>query len=254
MRATFVLLKSSSSGRWLSRQQADPYVRSRGGGMGTGAGAGAGAYRARSSFKLLELAERYPILARGGVVVDLGAAPGGWAQVAAGRVGVGLRGRGRVIALDLLGMDPIAGVDVWTGDFLDPAVRARLAADVGKVDTVLSDMMAPMSGVRARDVQASLDLVGAAATFARCVLRPGVVEGAEGGEASGSRSAMGDGAVSSEAHGGSFVVKFFMHPDLLAFRKRELDPFFRRIVTDKPKASRAESSEAYWVCMGFRGP
>lgn len=118
----------------------------------------------------------------GNVVVDLGAAPGGWSQVAI----QALKGRGNVFAIDLLDVQPIDGVEILKGDFLSPAVRARLIESVmsleskgsktfkagtGLADTVLSDMMASMSGIRDRDIQASLDLVHAATTFAKGVLK-----------------------------------------------------------------------------------
>jgi 23S rRNA (uridine2552-2'-O)-methyltransferase len=145
-------------------------------------------YRARSAHKLLSLAKSHPtLLSPGKMVVDLGAAPGGWSQVAAQL----LRGRGMVWAVDVLGMEGIKGVELLRGDFLNGTVQEELrrrieeyrqgvdgqvhggSEHVGRVgvDTVLSDMMAPMSGVRLRDVQASLDLVGAATSFARQVLR-----------------------------------------------------------------------------------
>jgi 23S rRNA (uridine2552-2'-O)-methyltransferase len=203
MRLSLPTLKqSSSSKQWLSRQSRDPYVNAASG-LSFGP-----IYRARSAHKLVSLSARYPSLLRSGnLVVDLGAAPGGWSQVSARK----LRGKGMVWAVDLLGMDRVQGVEVIRGDFLCPTVqedlRLRIAAyrgsarteegklgttgeeetsilrdnnhhadlldaDALAVDTVLSDMMAPMSGVRLRDVQASLDLVMAATTFANKVLRP----------------------------------------------------------------------------------
>jgi 23S rRNA (uridine2552-2'-O)-methyltransferase len=202
MRLSLPTLKhSSSSKQWLSRQSRDPYVNA-----ASGVGSGT-IYRARSAHKLVSLSARYPSLLRqGNLVVDLGAAPGGWSQVSAQK----LRGKGMVWAVDLLGMDRVQGVEVIRGDFLCPTVqedlRLRIAAYGGRlgqaeglgpapadgkessgsrdtindaelgdtlaVDTVLSDMMAPMSGVRLRDVQSSLDLVMAATTFANKVLRP----------------------------------------------------------------------------------
>ncbi|TXT13608.1 hypothetical protein VHUM_00975 [Vanrija humicola] len=225
MRAALPALKASSSSKqWLARQARDPFVRARAGGEGT-----ARTFRARSSFKLDELARRHPALLSGRAVVDLGAAPGGWSQVAERAV---RHRHGVVVAVDLLPMEAMRGVEVVTGDFFAPDVRARieqlLAAgdryDRCTADTVLSDMMAAMSGNRVRDVQASLDLVSAATEFAHLVLRP----------------ADGD-------------MKFFHHPDLVDFKKTELDPCFAKVVTDKPKASRAESSEAYFVCLGYKG-
>lgn len=169
MRATSHLLKKSpSSSRWLQRQSHDPYVRQR-----TIGGDVQDTYRSRSAFKLVSLAQRYPtLLGRGKTVVDLGAAPGGWSQVAANK------GSSRVIAVDLLDMEPIKRVDFIRGNFLDHAVQQQVAeltgrgGELGKVDTVLSDMMASMTGVRDRDVQASLDLVTAATAFGIQTLKP----------------------------------------------------------------------------------
>ncbi|KLT39108.1 23S ribosomal RNA methyltransferase [Cutaneotrichosporon oleaginosum] len=216
MNATRALLKSSSSTRWLARQSRDPFVKSRG-----------GAYRARSAFKLKDLAGKYPILGRR--VVDLGAAPGGWSQVAAEKQRQ-FRGKGVVVAVDLLPMEAMPGVEVVTGDFFDTGVQSRGAsstaemADTGLADCVLSDMMASMSGIRDRDVAASLDLVSAATWLAHQVLR----------------SKDDD-------------LKFFMHPELVDFRKKQLEPYFFKVVTDKPASSRKESAEAYWVCLGYKG-
>jgi 23S rRNA (uridine2552-2'-O)-methyltransferase len=198
MNPTSALFKSSSSTRWLARQSRDPFVRSRG-----------GSYRARSAFKLKDLAGKYPILGRR--VVDLGAAPGGWSQVAAERQRQ-YRGKGVVVAVDLLPMEEMKGVEVVTGDFFEPAVQSRVLellkaaplawgkrevgteeagereavpaeveagegeaappVDIGLADCVLSDMMASMSGIRDRDVAASLDLVSAATWLGHQVLRP----------------------------------------------------------------------------------
>jgi 23S rRNA (uridine2552-2'-O)-methyltransferase len=156
MQSTNKLLKKSpSSSRWLQRQSQDPYVRLR-----TSANKDE-TYRSRSAFKLVSLYERHPsLLGRNKIVADLGAAPGGWSQVAAYR-------GAKVIAVDLNHMDPIDGVDFVQGDFLDEGVRKQVEVLSGgrKVDTVLSDMMASMTGVRDKDVQASLDLVSAATLF-----------------------------------------------------------------------------------------
>ena len=190
------LFKStSSSTRWLARQSRDPYVRSRSQPSQSPKSGTSPAYRSRSSFKLLSLYERHPILLSQPkefdpvkIVVDLGAAPGGWSQVASHL----LKDRGQVFAVDLLDIMPIQGVDALKGDFLDAQVQTALADRIRVyrpslfglqggsehedreregVDTVLSDMMAPMSGVRLRDVQASLDLVEAATHFAVQVLK-----------------------------------------------------------------------------------
>lgn len=198
MRASVSRWKSSpSSTRWVARQSQDPYVklRSQPSKSPSSDTNTTPAYRSRSSFKLLSLADRHRILLsppkefdHDKTVVDLGAAPGGWSQVASHLLG----GRGRVFALDILDMTPIPGVDVIKGDFLSQDVQERLRERIKAyrprtfgldgesgyedqenqgVNTVLSDMMVAMSGVRVRDVQASLDLVTAATTFAMGVLR-----------------------------------------------------------------------------------
>ena len=165
MLASSIIRKArGSSARWLERQTRDPFVRKR-----TDSGE---SYRSRSAFKLVSLTAKYPdLLAPGKAVVDLGAAPGGWTQVAASRA------KGApVIAVDLLRMAPVPGAHAIQADFLDIETQRYIAEQVGgeqMIDTVLSDMMAPMSGVRTRDVQASLDLVGAATEFARATLKVG---------------------------------------------------------------------------------
>lgn len=152
--------KSPSSSRWLQRQSNDPYVRQRTSPTSSSS-LGSDTYRSRSAFKLVSLAKSYPsITGRGKVVIDLGAAPGGWSQVAVNK-------GSKVVAVDLIDMDPIRGVDFVQGNFLDDNIRKKVESLTGGkgVDTVLSDMMASMTGVRDRDVQASLDLVAAATSF-----------------------------------------------------------------------------------------
>jgi 23S rRNA (uridine2552-2'-O)-methyltransferase len=145
--------------RWLQRHVADPYVRQ----------AQAQGYRSRASFKLLEIDQRDRLLRAGAVVVDLGAAPGGWSQVAAERVGP----QGRVVAVDLLEMAPLAGVEFIRGDFDDPAVLAQLLALVpGGADLVMSDMAPNITGVRDVDQPAALYLAELALDFAARVLKP----------------------------------------------------------------------------------
>ena len=155
-----LLKKSGSSSRWLQRQSNDPFVRQRTSPT-SGSATGSDTYRSRSAFKLVSLSQRYSsILGRGKVVVDLGAAPGGWSQVAVNK-------GSKVVAVDLIDVDPIRNVEFIQGDFLDDEIRKRMQSLTGGkgVDTVLSDMMASMTGVRDRDVQASLDLVSAATLF-----------------------------------------------------------------------------------------
>jgi 23S rRNA (uridine2552-2'-O)-methyltransferase len=197
MRLSTALFKSSSgsSNRWLARQSSDPYVRLRTSQSSPGS-AQPETYRSRSAFKLVSLAAKYPgLLGRGKTVIDLGAAPGGWSQVA-------VRSKAKVIALDIAPMDAIPGVQVVMGDFLSEGVRSRVgqmlsagrADGEGGADTVLSDMMAPMSGVRGRDVQASLDLCSAATMFGRDVLSVGREEepaGADSPESAAHRAESG---------------------------------------------------------------
>lgn len=204
-----------SSTRWLTRQLRDPYV----------AAAQRRGYRSRAAFKLIELDDRFQFLKPGGVVVDLGAAPGGWSQVAADRVKAGRPGGGRVFAVDLSEMDAVAGVANLTMDFLcaDAADRIRDVV-AGTVDVVLSDMAAPATGHAGTDHLRIMGLLEAAYAFAREILKPG----------------------------GAFIGKVLRggtEKDLLVALKRD----FRSVRHVKPPASRKESAEIYVVAMGFRG-
>jgi 23S rRNA (uridine2552-2'-O)-methyltransferase len=196
--------RSKSSQAWLNRHMRDPYVHR----------AQALGYRSRSAFKLLEIDARDRLFARGQRVVDLGAAPGGWSQVAAEKVGPG----GRVIALDVLEMAPLAGVTVIRGDFTSDEGLAALdeALAGAPVDVVLSDMAPNLSGIAATDQARSLALCEAAVAFARERLKPG----------------------------GTLLMKAFQgagFPQLLAHVRRE----FAEVVSRKPDASRDRSSEMY---------
>ncbi|HKA71270.1 MAG TPA: RlmE family RNA methyltransferase [Xanthobacteraceae bacterium] len=206
--------RSVSSKLWLERQLNDPYV----------ARARREGFRSRAAFKLSELDDRHRLLKPGARVVDLGAAPGGWSQVAAKRVGAA-EGRGRVVAIDLLPMEPIAGVEFLQLDFLDAAAPERLTAMLGGgADVVLSDMAANATGHRATDHLKIMGLVEAAAGFAREVLRPG----------------------------GTFLAKVIQggtEAALLADLKRD----FSSVKHVKPAASRADSAELYMLATGFRG-
>jgi 23S rRNA (uridine2552-2'-O)-methyltransferase len=206
--------RSVSSARWLARQLNDPYV----------AAAKAEGYRSRAAFKLAELDDRFSFLKPGARVVDLGAAPGGWSQIAAARVGVE-KGRGKVVALDVLAIDPLPGVLILEADMNDEAAPDRLrAALLGPADVVLSDMAAPTTGDRATDHLRVVQLCEAAFAFAADVLAPG----------------------------GTFVSKVFQG----GTEKSVLDMLKQHFVSVrhvKPKASRAESPEVYVVAMGFRG-
>jgi 23S rRNA (uridine2552-2'-O)-methyltransferase len=206
--------RTVSQKRWLERQLNDPYVaRARREGM-----------RSRAAYKLIEIDDKHHLLKPGARVVDLGAAPGGWSEVAAKRVGAA-DGRGKVVAIDILDMAPVAGVEFLHLDFLDPAAPARLTAALGgAADVVLSDMAANATGHKKTDQLKIMALVEAAAEFAREVLRPG----------------------------GSFLAKALQggtQPALLTQLKRD----FASVKHVKPAASRADSSELYLLATGFRG-
>jgi 23S rRNA (uridine2552-2'-O)-methyltransferase len=199
---------------WLERQLNDPYV----------ARAKAEGLRSRAAFKLAEIDDRHRLLKAGRHVLDLGAAPGGWSQVAARRVGAA-EGRGWVVAVDLLPMEPIAGVAFAQLDFLDPAAPERIRAMLGgPADVVLSDMAANATGHRRTDHLKIMALAEAAAEFAREVLGPG----------------------------GAFLAKVLQggtEATLLADLKRD----FASVKHVKPAASRADSAELYVLATGFRG-
>ncbi len=203
--------RTPSSRAWLERQISDPYV----------ARARREGYRSRAAYKLAEIDDRFHLLKPGARVIDLGAAPGGWSEVAAKRVGTG----GRVIALDILDLKPIAGVDFIKLDFLDASAPERLKAMLGgKADVVLSDMAANTTGHRQTDHLRIIALAEAAAYFAREVLAPG----------------------------GSFLCKVLQggtEAVLLAELKRD----FSAVKHIKPPASRADSAELYLLARGFRG-
>lgn len=206
--------RSVSSKLWLERQLNDPYVaeaRDRG-------------FRSRSAFKLAEIDDKARFLKPGAVVVDLGAAPGGWSQVAAERVRAG-EGRGRVIALDRNAMDPLPGVSVLKRDFLEPEaveeLRAALAKD--KADAVISDMAAPATGHRQTDHLKIMALCDAALDLAKGVLKPG----------------------------GTFLCKVLRggtERELLEAMKRD----FAMVRHVKPKASRTDSAELFVLATGFK--
>lgn len=206
--------RTASSTRWLERQLNDPYV----------ARAHAEGYRSRSAFKLIELDDKYRLLAPGRRVLDLGAAPGGWSQVAAARV-KSSDARPLVVAVDYLDMAPIPGVTVLKLDFLDEAAPDAIRAALGgPTNLVLSDMAAPTTGHRRTDHLRTIALCEAAADFAATVLKPG----------------------------GDFVAKAFRggtEGELLARLKQD----FRTVHHVKPPASRSESVELYLVAKGFRG-
>jgi 23S rRNA (uridine2552-2'-O)-methyltransferase len=207
--------RTASSRAWLTRQISDPYVtRAKREGL-----------RSRAAFKLAEIDDRYKLFRPGARVVDLGAAPGGWSEIAMRRVG----DTGRVIALDVLEMKPIPGVEFLQLDFLDPSAPERLQAMLGtarggKADVVLSDMAANATGHRQTDHLRIMAVAEAAADFARQVLAPG----------------------------GSFLCKVLQggtEPALLAELKRD----FASVKHVKPPASRSDSAELYLLAQKFRG-
>ncbi len=211
--------RSLSSTLWLQRQLNDPYV----------ARAKREGYRSRAAYKLIEIDERYRFLKPGQRVVDLGAAPGGWSQVAAQKVGAEQgkgQGKGRVIGIDLLDMEPPPGVEFKVMDFLEPdAPRLLMDWLDGKADIVLSDMAANATGHKKTDQLRIIGLVELAADFACEVL----------------------------AEGGGFLAKVIQggtENELLARLKRE----FSTVRHVKPQASRANSAELYVLATGFRGP
>jgi 23S rRNA (uridine2552-2'-O)-methyltransferase len=203
--------RTLSSRLWLERQINDPYVLR----------AKREGYRSRAAYKLAEIDDKFHFLKPGGRVVDLGAAPGGWSQVAARRVGE----RGRVVAIDLLDMPATAGVDFLHLDFLDDAAPQRLKAMLGgAADAVLSDMAANATGHRKTDHLRIMALAEAAGAFAAEVLAPG----------------------------GAFVVKVLQGGTEAALLT-ELKRNFASVRHIKPAASRADSAELYLLATGFRG-
>jgi 23S rRNA (uridine2552-2'-O)-methyltransferase len=203
-----------SSKLWLERQLNDPYVTQ----------AKRDGLRSRAAYKLREIDDKFHFLKSGATVVDLGAAPGGWSQIAAKRVGTAT-GKGKVIAIDLLEMPEIIGVTFAQMDFLDASAPDKLRAMMGGgADVVLSDMAANTTGHRKTDQLRIIGLVEIAAAFAAEVLNPG----------------------------GTFVAKVFQSgadADLLAQLKRD----YASVKHVKPAASRQDSSERYVLAMGFRG-
>ncbi|RDD62480.1 RlmE family RNA methyltransferase [Ferruginivarius sediminum] len=204
--------RKDSSREWLQRQLSDPYV----------AEAKRLGYRSRAAFKLIEIDDKYKLLKSGMRVVDLGAAPGGWCQVARERVGE----RGQVVGLDLLELEPLPGVEILQGDMNEPETVDRLRARLGgPADAVLSDMAPNATGHKRTDQLRVLAVVEAALDFAERVLAPG----------------------------GMFLAKTMQSGgtgELAARLKRE----FRQVRYVKPPASRSASAETYVLATGYRGP
>lgn len=206
------MARSKSSKGWLQEHFDDSYVkRSQEDG-----------YRSRASYKLLELNDKDRLITPGMTVVDLGSAPGGWSQVAAGLVG----DKGRVVATDILPMDGMAGVEFLQGDFTEQEVVNELLdlLDGATADLVISDMAPNMSGIRDIDQPQVMYLAELALELARTILRPGAY----------------------------FLVKVFQGEGIEAYQ-RELRDSFKTVKVRKPKASRARSREVYLLAADFKG-
>lgn len=206
------MTRSKSSKNWLKEHFDDVYVRR----------AKEEGYRSRASFKLLEIQEQDKLIRKGMTVIDLGAAPGGWSQIAAKLSG----DKGQVIASDILPIDPLPGVEFLQGDFTENAVLERLLEMLKneQADLVISDMAPNMSGMRDIDLPRVMYLAELALDLAKTVLKPG----------------------------GGFLVKVF-HGEGYEELLKELKSSFNSVKVRKPKASRARSSENYLLAAGFRG-
>lgn len=209
--------KHRSNRAWIQRHLTDPYVKA----------ATAQGYRARSAFKLIEIDEKDRLLKPGMTVIDLGAAPGSWSQVVRQRLaGPDGRVRGRIIALDVLPMDPIADVVFIQGDFREQEVADGLAAELAgaRADLILSDLAPNLSGIAVADAARGLHLLELALEFARLHLKPG----------------------------GTLLVKAFQGSGFSQF-VAELKRHFAYVATRKPAASRAESAETYLLARRYKG-
>ena len=207
--------RTVSQKNWLERQLNDPYVHE----------ARKLGYRSRAAFKLSEIDDKYKFLKPGGLVVDLGAAPGGWSQVSAQRV-KSVEGKGKVIAIDMHGMDEIPGVTIFKKDFYDDDAPAVLIAALGgaKADVVLSDMASHATGHRQTDHINIMTLAEAGYEFAKEVLKPG----------------------------GTYLAKVLRggtEGEMLKMMKKD----FASVRHVKPMASRDDSAELFVLAMGFRG-
>jgi 23S rRNA (uridine2552-2'-O)-methyltransferase len=204
--------RSKSSHRWLQEHVNDPYVKK----------AQKDGYRARSSYKLIELNEKDRLIRPGMLVIDLGAAPGSWSQVAAVLVG----DKGRVLATDILPMDPLRNVDFIQGDFREESVLNQILEHLkgARVDLVLSDMAPNISGIDSADQASSIYLLELALDMVRRVLKPG----------------------------GVFAAKLFQGAGSDEYLKG-LRTAFEKVSIRKPAASRPRSREVYLVAKGFKG-
>ncbi len=206
--------RKTSSTAWLRRQLNDPYV----------AEAQARGYRSRAAFKLIELDDKLRLLKPGQRVVDLGAAPGGWTQIAVVRTRAG-DGQGKVVALDQLEMDPVPGATVLVGDFMEAATQAAVREALGgPADLVLSDLSPSTTGHKATDHLRIVALVEETVAFAEAVLAPG----------------------------GALIAKVFQGGAAGEVLDR-VKALFDKVRHVKPEASRKESPEMYLVATGFRG-
>ncbi len=205
------MARSKSSKRWLEEHVTDPWVRK----------AQIDGYRSRASYKLLELIDKDALLRPGMLVVDLGSAPGGWSQVVAPLLG----DKGKLIASDILPMEPIKDVEFVQGDFTEQAVFDAILDKLAgaRADLVMSDMSPNISGVDAADQASSMYLVELALDMARCVLRPG----------------------------GNFVAKLF-HGEGHDEYVKQLRGSFDKVIIRKPAASRSRSREVYVVAKGLK--
>lgn len=205
------MARSKSSRRWLDEHINDPYVKQ----------AQVDGYRSRASYKLIELNQKDKLIRPGMQVLDLGAAPGGWSQVAGPWVG----SKGRIIATDILPMDPLDHTDFVQGDFTDEAVFQQILQKINgaNVDVVLSDMSPNISGITSADQASTIYLVELALDMARRVLKPG----------------------------GSFATKVFHGEGYDAYIK-EVRTAFDKVAVRKPDASRSRSREVYVVAKGFK--
>jgi 23S rRNA (uridine2552-2'-O)-methyltransferase len=204
-------MKTPSSRRWLAEHVSDPFVKQ----------AKKEGFRARSAYKLKEIQEKDKLIRPGMTVVDLGAAPGAWSQLAVSY----LQGRGKIFALDILNMDPIPGVTFIQGDFREQSVFDELFSQVNqKVDLILSDLAPNLSGNRTMDQPRVMHLCDIALEFTQLALKPG----------------------------GSFLIKIFQGAGFSEYLQ-QLRKHFDKVVSRKPDASRDRSSECYLLARGFRG-
>lgn len=206
------MARSKSSGNWLKEHFDDEFVKQ----------SQKDGYRSRAVYKLKEIDEKDYLLKPGGVVIDLGAAPGSWCEYVVRK----LKGKGRIIALDILPMEPMEGVEIITGDFLDDEVFSELLNTLGsdKPDLVICDMAPNMSGQQAVDIPRAMYMAELALDLSQQVLKPG----------------------------GGLLVKLFQGEGFDAYTKQMREQF-TRVVMRKPRASRPRSKEVYGLATGFKG-